>query len=186
MHSWKLYGPVEEVAATMGQDNSADRAPRAQRSVSRSLAGRSSNLRIKGTFQELDQDVFFRNTFEYVANFFDASLQELRGRYPGIETDFAREDAAHFTAVIYRQGKERSRCRIWRGSRGTFPHGIAIALGAARDGAFNESLSVGNDGYSQFLQPLGLASFGAESPGQLTNQGAAELLWALFIDPLQQ
>jgi hypothetical protein len=39
--------------------------------------------------------------FEYIANFFDASLVELSRRNAEVETDFQRVDAIRFMAVAY-------------------------------------------------------------------------------------
>jgi len=148
---------------------------------------RSSNLRVKRQFSDRDRDVFLKETFEYVANLFEASLAELKVRNPGIDTDFTRIDVLHFTAAAYVQGQVRSQCRIWLGGRGSFPSGIAISLGGANDSSFNESFSVRDDGYSLFLHPLGIASHGSsDDPAQLTHQGAAERCWSLFIEPLQR
>jgi len=177
---------VREAAANLGL-----KAKTRQHRVSKTLPSvepviRSSNLRVKKQFSERDQDAFLKEAFEYIATFFEASLEELRARNPGINTDFTRIDAMHFTATAYLQGRAQSQCRIWFGGRGSFPSGIAISLGGANDSSFNESLSVQEDGYSLFLRPIGIAFRGQGDPPQLTHQGAAEHCWSLFIEPLQR
>jgi hypothetical protein len=74
-------------------------------------AGRSSNLRIKKQFTDLDKDRFRHEAFEYIAKFFESSLTELVERNPGIDQSFRRIDANHFTAAAYRGGD-----KICRGS----------------------------------------------------------------------
>lgn len=177
---------VREAAASLGlkaktREHRASKSPPSVEPVKR-----SSNLRVKKQFSERDQDVFLKEAFEYIANFFEASLEELKARNPGIDTDFTRIDAVHFTAAAYVQGRARSQCRIWFGRRGSFPSGIAMSLGGANDSSFNESLAVQDDGYSLFLRPLMSAFQGPGDPPQLTHQGAAEHCWSLFIEPLQR
>src|SRR5439155_8820014 len=87
-----------------------------------------------------------------------SSRDELQKRNPGIETNFRRIDANHFTAVAYRHGKELRRCRIWLGKRREFVGGIAYSTDLSHgDNSYNESLSVEDDGYTLFLKPLGMA-----------------------------
>lgn len=44
---------------------------------------RSSNLRVAKTFTQLDKDRFQIDTFEYIARYFENSLNELQARNPG-------------------------------------------------------------------------------------------------------
>ncbi len=150
---------------------------------------RSSNLRVARVFTERDRDDFARNAFEFIARFFENSLQELSLRNPDLEGRFERIDANRFTAVAYRGGRAAARCTIFFG--GLMGRGTEIGYSSNDSGAtnsFNESLSVGEDEQSLYLKPLGMSStFGGQQPNQkLSEEGAAELLWALFIEPLQR
>lgn len=151
---------------------------------------RSSNLRIKKEFSDREQDNFLADSYEYVANYFEGSLQELERRNPEIETDFQRIDANHFTAKVYLKGKLECGCKIWLGSRRGFVGGIAYRGNGSLndyldDNSFNESVNVENDGYSLFLKPLGMQRMGQDSE-MLTQEGAAEYFWGLFISSLQR
>ncbi|WP_200828713.1 toll/interleukin-1 receptor domain-containing protein [Caballeronia choica] len=42
---------------------------------------RSSNLRLKKEFSDLDRDVFIKDSFDFMARFFEGSLQELEARH---------------------------------------------------------------------------------------------------------
>lgn len=148
---------------------------------------RSSNLRIAKTFSERDQDEFLHDAFEYVANYFEASLQELQRRNPGIEGRFRRVDANRFTAVVYQHGKAASRCTISLGGLGQ--RGIAFSnTDAAMGGGFNEILSVRDDDQALYLEPLGIGSLfrGDDQNKKLTLEGGAEAYWGRFIEPLQR
>lgn len=132
------------------------------------------------------KDDFLDSTYEYIANFFETSLQELQDRNPGLESRFKRIDQTHFTAAAYIAGAKRTACRIWLAGRGSFPGGIGYsASDTSSDNSFNESLSVADDGYKLLLKPLGLAFVGGSSDDLLTQQGGAEYLWSVFVRPLQ-
>ena len=148
---------------------------------------RSSNLRVKKQFTDHEKDQFLDEAFEYIANYFENSLTELKERNPEVDTRFRRIDSNHFSAAVYMNGVRKSGCRIWMGDR-FFTGSIAFSFNEnGNDGSMNESLSVENDGYSLFLKPMGLAMLGrVASNKQLTNQGGAEYLWSLFIEPLQR
>lgn len=179
---------VREVAVSLGGRPKAAARPHQARKGSPSIEPpRSSNLRVKKQFSDRDSDAFLREAFEYMANFFEGSLQELQARNPGIETDFTRIDALRFSAAAYVHGAAKSQCRVWLGGRGSFPNGIAVSLGASmNDSSYNESLSVADDGYVLFLRPLGMAFHKPIESKQLTHQGAAEYYWSLFLEPLQR
>lgn len=151
---------------------------------------RSSNLRIKKEFSDREQDIFLADSYEYIANFFEGSLQELESRNPEIEIDFRRIDANHFTAKVYQKGKQECGCKIWLGGRRGVVGGIAYRgndslLDYLDDNSYNEAMHVVNDGYSLFLKSFGMQGMGRETE-MLTNEGAAEYFWGLFISPLQR
>jgi hypothetical protein len=153
----------------------------------RERVARSSNLRIAKIFSERDRDEFLHGAFEYMANYFEASLEELQRRNAGVEGRFRRIDANRFTAVVYRYGKAASRCTIFLGGLGQ--SGIAYSnTDAPTGGGFNESLSVREDGQALYLEPLGLSSIsrGEAQNRKLTLEGGAEMYWGLLIEPLQR
>jgi hypothetical protein len=175
----ELCGPVERKKADMFTDATT-------KGKSKVTRPRSSNLRVKKEFTDRDKDRFVADAFEYIANFFEGSLGELEERNPGIETDFRRIDANHFTAAAYRRGKELSRCKIWLGDRRDSIGGIAYSTDISHgDSSYNESLSVENDGYTMFLKPMGMAYRHQPQDPKLTFEGAAEYLWGIFIEALQ-
>lgn len=148
---------------------------------------RSSNLRVAQSFTEADKDRFRTEAFEHMARFFEGSLSELQARNPGIETAYRRLDANRFTAVVYRNGRAEARCKISLG--GMFGNGISFSYSdQASDNSSNENLTVEADDQGLFLKALGMATLGGrgDSDRHLTFEGAAELYWALLIEPLQR
>jgi hypothetical protein len=149
------------------------------------IGPRSSNMRLKKSFSEADKDRFLDDTFEFMARFFENSLDELAKRNPGIETSFKRIDAHQFTAVTYRNGNARARCRIFMGS--ALSGGIAYSASDSGIGdSYNENISVQADEQSLFLQPLGMSMhMRSGEAARWTMEGAAEYYWSMFIEPLQ-
>ena len=148
---------------------------------------RSSNLRLKKDLTEQERDTFLDESFEYVAKFFEGSLSELQARNEGITGKFKRISAEHFTATIYRNGKIASACGIRLGSGFSRHKQIVYSNDPNSTGSMNESLSVQHNGHTIFLKASGY-SYAMRDRGeqeQLTQQGAAELLWSMLISPLQ-
>jgi hypothetical protein len=150
-------------------------------------AASSSNLQLAKRFTPHDRDTFKDEAFEFLAKFFERSLGELELRNPGVRTRFRRIHADRFTAVGYRQGERDAGCTIFTGSS-TFG-GIAFYGREDADGtAFNENLTVEADDQSLFLHSIGMATmFRRRAPDdKLSAEGAAELYWEMFIEPLQR
>lgn len=144
---------------------------------------RSSNLRVRKSFTDRDKDKFLEGAFEFIAKFFEGSLDEIAKRNPGIEGNFRRVDANRFIAVIYEGGQASSRCRISCGGRRSFMSGITYSMSDSLDeNSYNEQLSVEDDGYTLNLRPLGMMM---QSKELLSVEGAAEFYWGMFVKPLQ-
>lgn len=147
---------------------------------------RSSNLRLAKAFTQRDKDRFKDETFDYVARFIENSLTELAQRNPGYEGVFKRIDASRFFATIYHNGRDVGRATYFTGG-GHFGNGINYVQGESMaSNSTNETLTVDADEQSMFLRCLGMASFGADRERKLTQEGAAEHLWGLLIEPLQR
>jgi hypothetical protein len=173
----ELCGPPEGIKLTLPDDTNKHGVKK--------KGPRSSNLRVKKEFTDRDKDVFLSQAYDYIANFFEGSIEELKDRNPSIDANFRRIDANHFTASVYRHGKELSRCKIWLGGRRSFPSGIAYSTDdSPGDTSYNESLSIEEDGYGMFLKPMGMARQPFPDP-KLSYEGAAEYLWGMFVQPLQ-
>ncbi len=144
---------------------------------------RSSNLRVRKSFTDRDKDKFLEDAFEFIAKFFEGSLDEIAKRNPGIDGNFRRVDANRFIAVIYEDGQASSRCRISCGGRRSLMSGITYSMSDSLDeNSYNEQLSVEDDGYTLNLRPLGMMM---QSKELLSVEGAAEFYWGMFIKPLQ-
>lgn len=144
---------------------------------------RSSNLRLRKQFSEEERDDFLRDSFVYLAKLFEGSLRELDMRHVDIAGKFARVDEHTFTAMLYRGGRRVSECAVILSRRGD---AIVYSNSAASRGDnYNESVSVDADDQTMYLRALGLAQSEESGSGKLSQQGVAELYWAMFIAPLQ-
>ena len=147
---------------------------------------RSSNLRVKRDFSDKEKSGFRSETFEYIANFFENSLEELETRSPGIDSEFKRIDANRFTSAIYRNGKLMAQCQIWL-SEDDYSYG-SIRFSSSRsfsNGSFNESVSVEDDGYTLGLKFMGLNYRLSQDDSLKTQEGTAEGFWSMLIECLQ-
>ena len=149
-------------------------------------ADRSSNLRIKRTFDDHERDEFLENSYEYMARYFEGSLEELFMRNPQIKTRFKRLSETSFAAFIYGAGRRVAECSVYYQESAFGSPGIAYSdSGDGQRNNYNESLNVVDNGYSLQLRPLGVPMFGNRHDEALSQQGAAEYYWSIFINPLQ-
>lgn len=159
--------------------------PRVDDKTHVSIGPRSSNLRIKRKFDDHERDKFLEDSYEYIARYFEGSLQELSSRNPQIKTRFKRLSETSFAALIYESGKRVAQCSVWYGGDSFGSSGIFYSQSEnAPRNSFNESLRLEDDGYSLHLKPLGMQMFGRREES-LSQQGAAEYYWSIFIRPLQ-
>lgn len=148
---------------------------------------RSSNLGISKEFTDFDKDKFLHDAFVYMGKFFDASLEELAERNPDIQIRYQQISAEKFAAAAYRAGKAVAECSVsiagyaGRKTMLTFCYQANASLGTS-----NEMLSVAFDSQAIFLKPSGMQSYGSQSNAELSEQGASEYYWGLFIERLQR
>lgn len=154
----------------------------------RSESPRSSNLRIRKEFSDADRDGFLDDAFEYMARFFEGSLEELEKRHSDLQTKFKRIDARTFTASIYQNGKAVARCGIRFGGSHGFGGGITFSHeDSVSSNSYNESLSIEATEQALFLRPMGMGhGWGGGDKSQLTFDGAAEYYWEMLMAPLQR
>lgn len=148
---------------------------------------RSSNLRLRKDFTDADKHRFQEEGFEFIARYFEGSLRELQERNPGVEPSYRRIDANTFTARVFLNGSLAAQCRIYIG--GFTTGGIAFSNQADSTGdGFNECLTIKADDQGLRFESMGMAQMyqggGREKP--LNHEGAAELYWSMFIEPLQR
>jgi len=78
---------------------------------------RSNNLRVKKEFSDHAKDQFTDESYKFIANYFENTLDELKRRTPEVSSRFNRINSNHFSAAVYVNGHYKSGCRIWIGDR---------------------------------------------------------------------
>ncbi|WP_263351051.1 hypothetical protein [Acidicapsa acidisoli] len=180
---------IKNALAEMGQKQKPATTPSVSAGVPSGASriqevARSSNLRIKKQFTDLDKDRFLHDGFEYVAKYFENSLKELVERNPDIDQTFRRIDATQFTAALYRAGDKVCAGSAFIGGT-MMSNSIAYVMtDEPRHGGMNESVSVKADDQSLYFEALGMQSYGGRKDN-LSFEGAAELFWEIFIRPIQ-
>ena len=178
---------VEAVLDTGPASRLSTVVPATQRAPSSSLINslpRSSNLRLKKEYTEQDRDEFLSSSFEYVCKFFDGSIHAVGERNPDVTGRFERIQSRRMAALLYRGGKKIAECSV-RVDGFSRENGIVFSYDASvHQGSFNELLNVKADEQSLFLTMMGM-SFNGDRDRQLTQEGAAEFLWELFIKSAQ-
>lgn len=147
---------------------------------------RSSNLALPRKFTDEDRYDFTVSTFAYVQTYFESSLQELQARNPGTTSRLTALSPVAFKAVIFQDGKRVAGCHVRIGG-GFNSDGIAYSGNEnAGDNSYNELLSVETDKHMLFMK-AGMAMFNrGDKEARLTEEGAAEHLWSMFIRNLQK
>ena len=98
---------------------------------------------------------------------------------------FERIDSRRMVAILYRGGKKIAECSV-RQEGLTRNNGIAFSHDASGShGSFNEMLSVEADEQSLYLKAMGMGWNGGRRDKHLSQEGAAEFYWDLFIRSAQ-
>jgi hypothetical protein len=162
----------------------------------RSLAGggagdrpRSSNLRVKKSFSDHDKDKFKADAFDHIARFFEASLEELARRNPDVQVDFRIVTQHRFEAAAYVHGERANEITVWFSRNDSWGGNIVYSHGRVEGSqTINGGFTVEDDGHALHLKADAFLTFGgrADREEHLTFNGAGDLLWEIFIEPLQR
>ena len=151
---------------------------------SNSFLPRSSNLQVKKRFTDYDTDAFRNDAFDYLAKFFEGSLEELVKREPSLQQKFREIDAETFTAAVYLAGEKVCRCTIRIASGHGRSKGIEYSMrDDARDHSMNEAAYVECDDQKLYFRPLNMQSR-VKDEANLSQEGLAEFFWEIFFSPI--
>lgn len=145
---------------------------------------RSSNLRLKQEFAEKDFDYFVHSSFDFICKYFEGSVQAISERNLDVSGMFDRIDSRRMAAVLYRSGKKIAECSVKLGSLGR-SNGITFSYdSSAPQNSHNEMLTPAAGDHSLHFKTMGMAWDGGHDK-HLSQEGAAEFLWGLFIKQAQ-
>ncbi len=180
-----IKGALAALGSTPVQSARSASAPSQVETFPVSTSVRSSNLRIKKQFTDYEFDQFRTEGFDFIAKYFQGSLDELVKRNPALKHTFRRIDTDHFTAAIYVNGD-----KVCKGSASIAARNMGGGIEYAMTddpqyGGMNEAVFVEADSQKMYFRPLNMQSSRREGE-KLTFEGAAEFFWELFFRPLQQ
>ncbi len=143
---------------------------------------------IKKRFTQRDKDQFLRESFAAVQDYFKAAINELEQHFDEVHADRLDVHSFKFICTIYLRGELASRCKIWLGGFQS-TDSIAYHTGDCPidyDNAYNDLLSVDDDGHTIGLRALGMGLGTVAGGGLMTAVDAAEYLWSRFTENLGQ
>jgi hypothetical protein len=145
--------------------------------------------KIRKQFTQRDKDIFLKDAFIEIKQYFRRALLELEKNYHEVDTDFSEVHNFKFVSTIYIKGEAANRCKIWLGGGMTSSDSIAYQSGQfsiESDNSYNDILSVEDDEKSLGLRPMMSAFHSQRYPEKslLNIQEAAEYLWRGFTDTL--
>lgn len=143
--------------------------------------------KMRKKFSQRDKDLFLKETFTTVKEYFRHALSRLETQYPEVETDFTEIHAQKFIAKIYLMGDIKSQCKIWVGGLAG-SNGIAYSenrISIDTDNSFNELISIEDDGYELKLKFSIWTMYQHKDMGLVSQSEAAEILWKRFSSSLE-
>ena len=174
---------IRRVARGFGPLTAEERLakPSAQNSIAASsaAAGNVSKSRFRRKFNDAERDTFLETAFEQLATFFERETSIVREQAAHLDGRYTRIDARAFTASIYENGKRAASASVWHDGRAIYYSNQA----QANRGSYNESLSIGDDGFELHLKPLGMSTF-RMGQGPMSAAQAADHLWGLMTNSL--
>lgn len=178
---------IQKIAVAKSR-SAGDKAKAQSAAATAAPAAKTGKLRLKKQFTEQDRDTFLDEAYEVIARFFQAAMVNLASENPGFVGKFKRVNANHFTAVVYREGKNVAQCGIRMGGLGggIFTNQIVYSNDPNATNSMNESVSVDDDGEQIFLKSTGMSSMmRSNQEDRLTPHEAAELFLEILTWPLQ-
>jgi hypothetical protein len=142
--------------------------------------------KIKKKYTQQDKDLFLKDAFNKIKQYFIVALSELKNNYKDLDTDFSEIHNFKFICTIYLKGEISNRCKIWLGgmygSNAIQYHEGRMIGDVDSDNSLSDSLSVEDNGeYLGFKALMLLYSQQYSEKNLMSVQAAAEHLWRRFI-----
>lgn len=144
--------------------------------------------KIRKQFTQRDKDLFLKNAFIEIKQYFTIALLELKNNYREVDTDFSEIHNFKFACTIYIKGEASNRCKIWLGGMMS-SNSIAYQSGKFindADNSYNDILSVEDNEQVLGFRPMMPSFHNQQYPNKdlMNVQEAAEYLWQRFTDAL--
>jgi hypothetical protein len=140
--------------------------------------------KIRKTFSQREKDLFLKDAFETLKDYFQRALLQLEAHYQEVDTDFAEIHKEKFRCKIYVNGQVRNECLVHIGG---LTRTDSIGYSENRNGrsimsdnSFNEIINVMDNGFELYLQFLMGSAYFQEEKNRFRPKEAAETLWKKF------
>ncbi len=140
----------------------------------------------KKEFTQFQRDIFAKESFDFVKDYFQRALTQLKAHDAEIQTDFTQVNNLEFTARIYLHETVKCQCAIWLGDT-LMPNTIYYNEGSQRSGhsSFNDYLTAEDNGEELRLRISGMAIGMPVDEHLVTKEKAAEYLWRRLTSRLE-
>ena len=139
--------------------------------------------KIRKDFSQREKDLFIKDAFEVLKDYFQRALSQLEAHYQEVDTDFAEIHKEKFRCKIYVNGQVRNECLIRIGGlMRTDSIGYSEnrnGRGIMNDNSFNEIIDAMDDGFELYLQ-LTMGGIYSQEMNRFGPKEAAEALWKRF------
>lgn len=146
-------------------------------------------LKIKKKFSTRDKDIFLKEAFEKLREYFQNALKKMDEKYSEIETDFAEIHKFKFLCKIYINGELENQCKIWVGGL-VSSDSIAYAEGKFdinNDNSMNDFFNIETNEYEIGFKLSNMWYVDTEFKNieLLNNDQLAHYVWRRFIKSIK-
>ncbi|MBT4483962.1 MAG: toll/interleukin-1 receptor domain-containing protein [Candidatus Latescibacteria bacterium] len=142
--------------------------------------------KIKKKFTQRDKDMFLRESYNFIKQYFQYALAEFEKSYDEVQTEFEEINKLKFISTIYIQGEISNQCKIWVGGFGANNSILYMdgRIGIDDDNSYNDFLSIAesNQGLGFEISKLWIGSGKYSDTDFINQEQAAEYLWLRFTD----
>lgn len=143
--------------------------------------------KVRKGFSQRDKDLFLKESFEILKDYFRKALSRLEAHELDVETDFIEVHNYKFMCKIYLDGEIKSQGKVWVGGLAA-SDAIAYSDGQFnidRDNSYNELITVEDDGFNLYLRFSIGVMYQRQEINRLSPNRAAAELWKRFSSPLE-
>ncbi|WP_426166658.1 toll/interleukin-1 receptor domain-containing protein [Sandarakinorhabdus sp. DWP1-3-1] len=171
--------------SNLSQKDSATRKAAISDQALERLPSASSNLSLASSPTDLDRDRLLRKGFAATMSVFEKRLKELAESNLRLESEFDLIDSRSMSARVYLDGKRVGEVSIWHGN-GSWRNALCLSYDTNNSSrnTMNDWLSLETGDEGLCFSTHGSLSYEVQRR-QLDADGAADYLWAKFLDQIR-
>jgi len=137
--------------------------------------------RMRRRITQRDKDIFLKEAYRRIVDFFKDGFDRIRQQHSEVETDVEIVDNRTHEFRVYSSGERTAECRIWIGGYGESGIGYYEGRLEYSKNSYNELLMVDDDGHQLGLRATMGSVFGDAKEELMTAEKAATYLWSRFM-----